>query len=879
MGITENIDRIEQGKTSIISSIKSKGVNVPNDVLINEIAPYINEIKGGGDVPYTPKTELEQKYEGATVIRVDIPTDNYEFAINLCNDATKATYDADWGDGSTESGLTTDEQHHTYAKAGVYDINIYNLSNNITLGGGISKITVNGNSFYVSYLSNNTNNDYWSFRYVNIRDLIISSILIGDKITSIGEQAFQSCSSLTSIDIPNSVTSIGEDAFQYCSSLTSIDIPNSVTSIGNYTFRGCSSLTSITIPNSVTTIGEDAFYGCSSLTSIDIPNSVTTIGEDAFYGCSSLTSIDIPNSVTSIGNYTFQSCSSLTSIYSLNPTAPTIQSSSFPTSSFKYTKRYLYVPKGATGYDTDNWKTYLIDKGWELRYIEERIKTPTTMKLKTVNNFLHKWDYIGQAKLVDYELVDNEYIYHFDDKIEELIQNTFYKDVLKEIELPEGVEVLVKDLFYQALSLTTLNIPSTVRTIGERCFNRVPIQEIIIPEGVEKLPKSMCESCNLKNIVISSTVTTIDSRCFMYNSYLSTITSLNPIAPTIQSDSFSEVGTKVPFGTPKILRVPKGATGYDTGNWKTYLIDKGYTLEYIEPTEPSEPKENEDILIIENVDTVEGTVKMNNPNNIAIQYSTNGSEFNEYTTASEIPIGVGEKVYFKWGDVISNESNSTALVSSSVKYKVYGELKQGNESYAYYNMFIHESNLIDASKLKLPETALAEWCYSSMFSGCTSLTTAPELPATYLASSCYYNMFRDCTSLTTTPELPATTLSNGCYDSMFRNCTSLTTAPSVLPATTLKDRCYLHMFSGCTSLTTAPILKAKTLASYCYQYMFYNCSSLNYVKTYIEDWRVDYTVEWLSGVASEGTVETNCSNITLNNNAGVPSGWTVIPIQ
>ena len=52
MSITENIDRIEQGKTSIISSIKSKGVNVPNDVLINEIAPYINEIQGGGgDIP------------------------------------------------------------------------------------------------------------------------------------------------------------------------------------------------------------------------------------------------------------------------------------------------------------------------------------------------------------------------------------------------------------------------------------------------------------------------------------------------------------------------------------------------------------------------------------------------------------------------------------------------------------------------------------------------------------------------------------------------------------------------------------------------------------------------------------------------------------
>ena len=79
----------------------------------------------------------------------------------------------------------------------------------------------------------------------------------------------------------------------------------SVTSIGSEAFQNCSSLTSVTIPNSVTSIGDNAFCLCSSLTSISIPNSVTSIGERAFYNCSSLTSIIIPNSVTSIGNYAF----------------------------------------------------------------------------------------------------------------------------------------------------------------------------------------------------------------------------------------------------------------------------------------------------------------------------------------------------------------------------------------------------------------------------------------------------------------------------------------------------------------------------------------------------------------------------------------------
>ena len=133
-------------------------------------------------------------------------------------------------------------------------------------------------------------------------------------ITSIGNEAFYDCSSLTSVTIPNSVTSIGDYAFFRCSGLTSITIPNSVTSIGKYAFAGCSGLTSITIPNSVTSIGWDAFYGCSGLTSVTIPNSVTSIGGYAFYNCSGLTSITIPNSVTSIEGHAFDGCSSLTSI-------------------------------------------------------------------------------------------------------------------------------------------------------------------------------------------------------------------------------------------------------------------------------------------------------------------------------------------------------------------------------------------------------------------------------------------------------------------------------------------------------------------------------------------------------------------------------------
>ena len=91
--------------------------------------------------------------------------------------------------------------------------------------------------------------------------LVIPSTYSGLPVTTIGDYAFDSCDSLTSITISDSVTSIGNQAFQSCTSLTSVTIPDSVTSIGNYAFDNCSSLTSIIIPSSVTSMGTNAFGG------------------------------------------------------------------------------------------------------------------------------------------------------------------------------------------------------------------------------------------------------------------------------------------------------------------------------------------------------------------------------------------------------------------------------------------------------------------------------------------------------------------------------------------------------------------------------------------------------------------------------------------
>lgn len=139
----------------------------------------------------------------------------------------------------------------------------------------------------------------------------LTSVEIGDNVTSIGNYSFQNCSNMSVASLGENIISIGYYAFDACSKLQSIDIPEAVASLGSYAFQNCSGMRTAKVGAGVTSINRYTFAGCKSLTDLQIGSNVNTIATYAFSGCSSLPSIFIPKATTNIDDYVFNGCTSL----------------------------------------------------------------------------------------------------------------------------------------------------------------------------------------------------------------------------------------------------------------------------------------------------------------------------------------------------------------------------------------------------------------------------------------------------------------------------------------------------------------------------------------------------------------------------------------
>ena len=286
----------------------------------------------------------------------------------------------------------------------------------------------------------------------------LTSVIIGDSVTTIFDYAFYGCSNLSSVTFGKSVTEIRSWVFKNCSSLAQFNIPGKINFIGSDTFQNTAWYDNqpdgliykdnvlfgykgeqpeghLDISNGTKVVAGDAFHDCL-LTSVSFPKTIISIGSGAFLQ-TDIKSLVLPNSLKVLGDRAFAFIYDIKSITSLIKQPFTISNSVFediPNTTL------LYVPTGTKA-------KYEATEGWNMfENIEEM-----------------------EYKPEPYEVKDDQTV----------VVKVLEPDETGKVEIPEKVEIdnveytvteIAEDAFKGNTELTEVTIPGTVTTIGAGAF-------------------------------------------------------------------------------------------------------------------------------------------------------------------------------------------------------------------------------------------------------------------------------------------------------------------------------------------------------------------------------------------------------------------------
>lgn len=312
-------------------------------------------------------------------------------------------------------------------------------------------------------------NDFNYAPWYSLRSFI-SSIIIQDGVTSIGNVAFNSCDRLSQVSMPNSITKIGYSSFSQCQVLNSIKLSDNLVSIGSY-----------------------AFYSCTSLTDIKLPNKLKDIGDAAFDGCYALTQITIPNSVEHIGIYAFDQCG----LYINNNWNE---------------NNGFYIDDCLIKANIENTGQYAIKEGTRLiadnaaqNASMSSILFPNTISFIGVNAF-HSCTHLKSVIIPK--------------NVKVLGNGAFYRCTsLEKVIVSEGVEAIGKSSFGDCFNLSIVQLPASLKIIGSSAFSIMgglsQLKEIIIPNNVTSIGDYAFNNCrNLINVIIGENVKEIGTCAF-----------------------------------------------------------------------------------------------------------------------------------------------------------------------------------------------------------------------------------------------------------------------------------------------------------------------------------------------------------------------------
>jgi|GEM_PF-3829388 len=313
----------------------------------------------------------------------------------------------------------------------------------------------------------------------------------------VGERIFYDDNALESLTLPVSLENISDNAFANCG-IKSLTLPEGLTKLSDYAFAWNATLESITIPSTLTNIPYACFMGCQAVTSLTLSEGVEKIQTSAFQGIKAET-ITIPSTVTEIDYGAFQAVSAKRVVMLMS--TPIEFNSPFDESAYR--SAVFVVPDGTlSAWQATSWS--------EFKYMKE-VSQPDPVFF-TVNE-IHYAAIDAMTCMVTAD-EDGEYEFTNTDvvipasvtdpntgktyNVVAIDDEAFMQSNAVIITLPEGIVRIGDRAFSMGWgggSVQSVNIPSTVKYIGQMAYMGLPLTEVNLPDGIETVGRGAFATC------------------------------------------------------------------------------------------------------------------------------------------------------------------------------------------------------------------------------------------------------------------------------------------------------------------------------------------------------------------------------------------------
>jgi len=300
----------------------------------------------------------------------------------------------------------------------------------------------------------------------------LTAVTVPDSVSAIDYAAFRDCSNLTSAALPETLPQLPESLFSYCTSLTDLSLPEGLTELPPTLFEFCSALTSIQIPEGVTSIGRSAFSHCRSLAAVSLPDDLERIGGYAFAHCGTLSTVVLPAGLTSMEDNCFFGCDDLSAAYFRGNAPSEFGRNVFDDCRYDFT---IYYTEGthswadSNAYDSTD-KTW---NGYPLVLWKTVISGPCGPKgnenraIWTLDMDTGIFTVSGSGPMADilweFQYREDLYAYRPDWYA--------YRDFIRTLKVEEGITHLGAGTFYQFPALTSVTLPASIASVGNRAFD------------------------------------------------------------------------------------------------------------------------------------------------------------------------------------------------------------------------------------------------------------------------------------------------------------------------------------------------------------------------------------------------------------------------